>query len=116
MWRLFAVFLVSCAGPEAPDAALCRDVVTRLCLAPVCDVTNEKLSLMAATPCEATLLMRTGCGDEAFVFTTPSRAQVLECRVPLLRQGASQRAKPSCADVAEMLFDCPDLARFLGAR
>ena len=34
--------------------------------------------------------------------------------VPLLRQGTSQKVKSSCADVAEVFTDCPDLVRFYG--
>jgi hypothetical protein len=105
--------LLSCAGPEAPDAAVCRDIITRLCLGPICESATTKLGVDAAN-CEATLLTKTGCGAETFAFTAPTRAQVLDCRVPLLRQGASQKVKPSCADVAEVFTDCPDLVRFLG--
>lgn len=110
---LVAVLLASCAGPDAPDVAICRDLVTRLCLGPVCEATTTKLGVDASN-CEATLTMRTGCGSDSFSFTTPTRAQVLDCRVPLLRQGASQKVRPSCADVAEVFTDCPDLVRFLG--
>ena len=108
-----AVFLGSCSGPDAPDVAVCRDLVTRLCLGPLCEPTTTKLGVDAAS-CEATLLMRTGCGADSFSFTTPTRAQVLDCRVPLLRQGASQKVRPACADVAEVFTDCPDLVRFFG--
>lgn len=109
----FGLSLLSCAGPEAPDAAVCRDVITRVCFGPVCDVTTQKLSVEAAS-CETTLLMRTGCGSDGFAFTSPTRAQVLDCRVPLLRQGSSQKVKASCADVAEVFSDCPELVRLLG--
>lgn len=108
-----AVLVLSCSGPEAPDAALCRDIVTRLCLGPVCDVTTQKLGVDAGT-CESTLLTRTGCATDSFSFTSPTRAQVLDCRVPLLRQGSSQKVKSSCADVSEVFTDCPDLVRFYG--
>lgn len=108
-----SLLVLSCAGPEAPDVAVCRDLVTRLCLGPVCEVTTTKLGV-DAMGCETTLLAKTGCGMDSFAFTSPTRAQVLDCRVPLLRQGASQKVKPSCADVAEVFADCPDLVRFLG--
>ncbi|MBL8919529.1 MAG: hypothetical protein JNJ54_11750 [Myxococcaceae bacterium] len=114
--RVLPVLLLSClacAGPDAPDVAVCRDLVTRLCLGPLCEPTTTKLGVEAMS-CEATLLMRTGCGSDSFSFTTPTRAQVLDCRVPLLRQGASQKVKPACADVAEVFTDCPDLVRFFG--
>lgn len=105
--------LLSCAGPEAPDVAVCRDIITRVCLGPICESVTTQLGV-DATNCEATLLMKSGCGNESFAFTSPTRAQVLDCRVPLLRQGSSQKVKPSCADVAEVFTDCPDLVRFLG--
>ncbi|MDP1917501.1 MAG: hypothetical protein Q8L14_14770 [Myxococcales bacterium] len=111
LWSV--VLVMGCSGPEAPDAAVCRDIVTRLCLGPVCDVTTQKLGVDAGT-CESTLLMRTGCGSDSFSFMSPTRAQVLDCRVPLLRQGTSQKVKSSCADVAEVFTDCPDLVRFYG--
>lgn len=114
-WLVALVCVSSCVGPEAPDVALCRDVVTRLCLGPVCEAVTERL-VVAPERCEPTLLERTGCGAESFAFTTPSRARVLECRVPLLRLGASLAVKPACQDVADVLSDCPDVARFLGAR
>lgn len=105
--------LLSCAGPEAPDVAVCRDIITRLCVGPICEPVTTRLGV-DATNCEATLLMKSGCGNESFAFTSPTRAEVLDCRVPLLRQGSSQKVKVSCADVAEVFTDCPDLVRFLG--
>ncbi|MCU0697280.1 MAG: hypothetical protein MUC96_12200 [Myxococcaceae bacterium] len=111
-WVLSAS-LVACVGPEAPDAAVCQDVVKRLCLGPICQGVTSRLSVEAMT-CEETLLTRTGCGRDSFAFTQPSRVQFLDCRVPLLRQGASQAVKPSCADVDELFLDCPDVVRFFG--
>lgn len=111
-WVLL-VSLLGCTGPEAPDAALCRDVVLRLCQGPVCEAATQKLALDGGA-CEATLLARTGCGSDTFAFTSPTRAQVLDCRVPLVRQGISQQVKSACADVAETLSDCPELVRFFG--
>lgn len=118
MRRLLPVIfllVVDCAGPEASDSALCQDVVTRLCRSPVCESVPQRLSVEAAT-CQETLLARTGCGADSFAFTTPSRVQFLDCRVPLLRQGASQGVSPSCADVDELFLDCPDVVRFFGGR
>lgn len=114
-WLLGLLFVSSCVGPEAPDVALCRDVVTRLCLGPVCEAVTERLGV-SPERCEPTLLQRTGCGADSFAFTAPSRARVLECRVPLLRLGASQAVKPACQDVADFLADCPDVAAFFGGR
>lgn len=108
-----AFLMLSCAGPEAPDVAVCRDIITRLCLGPICEGVTTTLGV-DATNCEATLLMKSGCGNESFAFTSPTRAEVLDCRVQLLRQGSSQKVKVSCADVAEVFTDCPDLVRFLG--
>jgi hypothetical protein len=111
--RCLVFLLLGCAGPEAPDAAVCQDVVTRLCRGPVCESVTGRLSVDAAT-CQETLLARTGCGRDSFAFETPSRVQFLDCRVPLLRQGASQSVRPSCADVDELFLDCPDVVRFFG--
>lgn len=108
------VLLCRCSGPEAPDPALCRDVITRLCLGPICDITQSTLSVNPSN-CESALLNRTGCENDSFGFVTPVRARVLECRVPLLRRGASQRVGPDCSDVVEVFEDCPDLVRFLGS-
>ncbi len=113
---LAAVLLLSgCEGPEAPDAAVCRDVITRLCLGPVCGVVEAQLRVDAMT-CEATLTARTGCGSDAFGFAAPSRAQFLDCRVPLLRQGSSTRVKSSCDDVAQAFTACPELVTFFGGQ
>ncbi|MCA2978548.1 MAG: hypothetical protein INH37_09715 [Myxococcaceae bacterium] len=105
--------LAGCVGPEAPDAAVCRDVVTRLCRGPVCAPVTERLGVDAAG-CEAALLARTGCASDAFGFSTPSRVQFLDCRVPLLRQGAAQAIRPACSDVEEFFVDCPEVVRFFG--
>lgn len=112
----FALLLTACLGPPAPDVELCRDVIARLCLRPVCEVALSALAVEAAS-CEATLLARTGCGDDRFTFSTPTRNRVLECRMPLVRVTTARLVKAGCDDVAETLATCPDLGLFLkGAR
>lgn len=101
-----------CTGPEAPDAVLCRDVVTRLCLGPVCASAASALSV-TADDCEATLLSRTGCGVDSFSFSTPDRARFLECRRPLVRASDSTYVKAPCPDVDELFATCPDVTTFL---
>lgn len=101
-----------CHGPDAPDAVLCRDVVTRLCLGPVCTAVASSLSV-TADDCEATLLSRTGCGADSFAFTTPDRARFLECRRPLVRASDSTYVKAPCPDVDELFATCPDVTAFL---
>ena len=112
--RLFALCapFLSCVGPPAPDAALCQDVIHRLCLGPRCAEVDAALAV--GDSCEQTLLSRTGCAAEDFAFASPSRAQVLECRLPLLRSGIGADQHPSCDDVAETVETCGDLIRFLG--
>lgn len=110
---VFSLCLFGCVGADAPDAAVCRDVVTRLCKGPVCEGVTQRLAVDAMT-CEQTLLTRTGCASDSFAFTMPTRVQFLDCRVPLLRQGSSQATKASCPDVEEVFLDCPEVVRFLG--
>ena len=107
-----AALLCACSGPPAPDAALCEDVVNRLCLARTCPGVNEALA--PGDDCRATLLERTGCGAEAFTFSTPSRERILECREPLVRRGTSPGLAPTCNEVAEVVLDCADVVQFLG--
>lgn len=109
---LLVLLAAGCVGPEAPDPALCRDLVTRLCLVPRCGQVDSQLAV--GDDCEATLLARTGCGSEDFTFGEPSRARVLECRVPLIRVSTSHAVQPGCDNVAEVFANCPDLVRFLG--
>lgn len=104
---------LSCVGPDAPDVEVCRDVITRLCLGPVCGVTSTKLNVNEAG-CEATLQARTGCDRTEFAFATPARARVLECRLPLVRESTSRLVKASCENVEESFRICPDLVGFLG--
>jgi hypothetical protein len=106
------VFLVSCIGPPAPDGPLCRDLITRLCQAPRCGVVDTQLA--PGDECDAKLTLATGCGAEDFEFTTPTRNRVLECRIPLLRQGDPTSTHPACVDVDELFTTCPDVVRFLG--
>ena len=109
-----AVLLVgACAGPPAPDATLCRDVVQRLCMGPICAVVDAKLA--PGETCAPTLVARAGCDSDDLELVKPiDRNRLLECRIPLLRNGTSRLAYPGCENVAEALTACPDLVRFLG--
>lgn len=107
-WPLLC--LAACSGPDAPDAAVCQDVVTRLCQTSACPGVAERLPQDRA--CEPALLERTGCGAEDFAFSVPSREKVLDCRVPLTRRGTSTERPPLCEDVSEFLASCPDVADF----
>lgn len=106
------LLLAACQGPPAPDAALCRDVISRLCLGPVCDVTTQQLR--PGDACQDTLTARTGCGNDDFTFTTPTRDRFLECRQPLVRLSSSHLVPPGCENVAEMFSSCPDVVKFYG--
>lgn len=70
-------------------------------------------ALDAETDCEQTLLVRTGCDNEEFAFTAPSRERVLECRIGLLHAGKDRDSHPDCLDVDQLLLECPDVTRFL---
>lgn len=100
-----------CVGPEASDAALCRDVIHRLCSAPRCDEVSR--TLMVGDDCEQTLTARTTCGDETFAFTSPDRARVLSCRLNLLRQGDGVEVHPDCFDTSDFMVTCPDVVTLL---
>lgn len=104
------VCLTACSGPDAPDAAVCRDVVVRLCQTAACPGVSAQLLPGAA--CEPTLLQRTGCEDDAFAFASPSRERLLDCREALLGRGLSTSAPPACADATRFLTECPDVAGF----
>jgi hypothetical protein len=112
---LFA--LASCSGPAASDAAICRDTIHRLCIAPVCDEVTAAFSVTAAN-CEATMLAHAGCASEAFMFTpmftSIDRGTWLNCRTPLLRNGDSIDVAPDCLDVSDTFIACPGLVQFLG--
>ena len=107
---LLALGLCSCQGALAPDAAVCRDVVHRVCIPPRC---SRTATLGVDTNCEDTLLSRTGCEAADFEFTTPTRERFLECRLPLLHAGKNAETHPDCLDVDQMLNECPDVERFL---
>jgi hypothetical protein len=109
---VFLLPFLACAGPPAPDVELCHDVITRLCLGPVCDVAKSALTVDETT-CEETLTTRTGCGLDGFAFKVPSRERFLECRQPLVRTSTSRLTKPGCDEVGEALSTCPDLVLFL---
>jgi hypothetical protein len=105
--------LLACSGPPAPDAALCQDVVTRLCLARSCAGVNEQLAL-GNEDCQATLLRRTGCGEEeTFTFSEPSRERFLGCRQPLVKRSTDPGKAPTCEEVSTVVRDCPDVIGFL---
>jgi hypothetical protein len=97
-------------GPEVSDVVLCRDVIHRLCIAPRC---SSMSVLNVDNSCEQVLQQRTGCDQEEFVFTAPSRDRVLECRLPLVRAGNETVQHPDCLDVDHTLNECTDLTRFL---
>ena len=105
--------MFACSGPPAPDAALCQDVISRVCLARTCTGVNEELDL-GNNDCQSMLRQRTGCGEDEFAFSQPTRERVLRCRLPLVRQSTDPGKAPACDDVDEVLEDCPDLMDFLG--
>jgi hypothetical protein len=100
--------LSACSGPDAPDAAVCRDVITRLCQTATCPGVGAQLA--PGLDCELSLQERTGCGADGFTFTSPSRERVLTCREQLLRNGESTEKPPACEDTTRFLSDCEDVA------
>jgi hypothetical protein len=108
---MFTLLLLSCQGPDAPDAAVCRDYIHRLCAPTVCAQVMPLIT--AATSCETTLQTGSGCITDDFVFTTPTRARFLTCRLPLLRAGENSEAHPNCDDIAESFDRCPDVVRMI---
>lgn len=78
----------------------------------MCGVVQTQLN--PGTDCEAALTARSGCGADEFGFSSPTRAQVLACRVPLVRKSDSAEVAPGCDNVGEALSNCPDLVRFFG--
>jgi hypothetical protein len=108
---LLLAFAGACAGPEASDAALCRDVIHRVCLAPRCAVVDVRLGV--GDDCEVTLLGRTGCADESFALGSISRDRFLDCRASLLSGGDGVEQHPPCQSVSEMFDRCPEMAPFL---
>lgn len=107
------VMLLSCVGPPAPDAEICRDVIARFCAEPVCVTAATRLKLPVEN-CAVELETRTGCNATDFAFTSPTRDQVLTCRLPLVRESDQRSAHPSCDYVDETIRNCPDLVVFLG--
>src|SRR5688572_16739750 len=81
--RLVAVSLLTvvlltvvsaCVGPVAPDVALCRDAIHRLCLEPRC--TAVSVAFGVGDTCEALLVGRSGCAADEFTFSTsPDRSR-----------------------------------------
>jgi hypothetical protein len=101
-----------CSGPPAPDVAICRDVIHRLCLPARC--VGVTVILEVNDTCEADLLARTRCYQDDFTFPEPpGRDRVVDCRRPLLREGVEPEQHPSCLDVDDMLELCPDVVAFL---
>ncbi|HEX8705100.1 MAG TPA: hypothetical protein VF815_40085 [Myxococcaceae bacterium] len=107
--------VLACSGPPAPDAALCQDVVSRMCLARTCAGVSEAL-VLGNNDCQTLLLQRTGCGDEAFAFSEPSRERFLSCREPLVKRSTDPGKAPTCEEVTTVVEDCPDVVDFLGGR
>lgn len=109
---LGAAIAAGCSGPPAPDDAVCKDLIHRLCQPEPCFVAINALNL--GTNCEADLLARTRCYDPDFTFPDPpGRDRVLECRRPLLREGLEWDQHPACADVADLIDFCPDVVSWL---
>lgn len=111
-FRFLGLVLMACVGPPAPDVEICRDVIARVCAPPMCTEAIDRLSLPDAG-CQTTLEQRTGCRSESFAFTSPTREEVLSCRLPLVRESSMLGTKPDCLYVDESLRACPDLVRFL---
>jgi hypothetical protein len=107
------LLLLSCVGPPAPDHEICRDIIARLCAEPTCTTAATRLNL-PAMDCAATLEARTGCTTADFTFTSPTREEVLTCRLPLVRESAMRDAHPPCEYVDETVRNCPNLVVFLG--
>jgi hypothetical protein len=105
--------LFACSGPPAPDADLCQDVVSRICLARSCAGVGEQLALGNNQDCRTTLLQRTGCEAEEFTFSAPSRERILSCRQPLVKRSTDPGKAPTCEEVSTVVRDCPDVIDFL---
>src|SRR5438105_4776596 len=106
---ILAGALASCAGPDAPDAAVCRDAIHRLCLPLPCGAVLLAFGV-STSDCEAALLARSGCASDAYAFPDPpGRERVLECRLALLRAGGGPEQHPDCADVSDFVDLCRDV-------
>ena len=108
---LLLLLVPACVGAPAPDAPLCRDLITRLCTSPRCPGVDAQFSVTDS--CEDTLLTRSGCVDDGFAFSMPTRAQWLECRAIVVRSGIGADVKPRCEDVSQMLGQCPEVVTLL---
>jgi hypothetical protein len=104
---------LSCVGPSAPDAVVCQDAITRLCGVPLCSAVSTQLGIVDR--CEATLLQRTGCADDAFSFSVPTRTEFLRCRSGLMQSGPQSGNRASCQEIDTFFASCPQVLRFLGA-
>ena len=102
----------ACEGPNAPDVEVCRDAIHRLCIPDVC----PSVVPLFTTDCQTTLETRTGCASDSFVFTSPTRARFIDCRIALLRAGQNPEVHPSCDDVTDIWDRCPDVVRFYGGK
>jgi hypothetical protein len=109
---LLSLLLVGCLGPPAPDVEVCRDVIRKVCGA--CSQAQQEVD--ATAQCADTLLSRTGCRADDFVFTAPDRSQVLACREGLLTGGTAVVSVPPCEDAVNALRGCPELTVFLRGR
>ncbi|XXF79215.1 hypothetical protein P2318_05525 [Myxococcaceae bacterium GXIMD 01537] len=109
-----AALLCACSGPPAPDAALCEDVVIRLCHARSCPGLDAALE--PGSDCRATVLERTGCADDAFTFVEPTRERFISCRLPLVSRSTSPDVAPTCNEVTQLQQSCPDVMQFLGGK
>ncbi len=108
---MIVLALCGCQGPEAPDPALCRDYIHRVCIAPVCAPVVPLFT--AGTSCEATLQTKSGCISDSFVFTTPTRGRFLTARLGLLSSGENSETHPNCDDVADAFERYPDVVRMI---
>ena len=110
--KLIGVLVVAgCTGPPAPDVAVCRDYIHRVCIPPVCgDVTPL---VPVGQDCETTFLTNTGCANDTFKFTTPNRNDFINCRAGLLNAGDDPEQPPDCQDVTDSFDNCPAVVRFL---
>lgn len=108
-----AVFLLAlgCEGPPAPDGAVCRDFIHRVCIQPICP--SVQALIPGAQSCAEQLETKAGCLTDEFQFSSPTRERFLSCRLALLRESPNVEAHPSCDDVAEMFTRCPDVVRML---
>ncbi len=104
---LIFLFALACSGPEASDAAVCRDYVHRICKPDLCDAVAPLVT--SADTCETQMLNKSGCGDDNFKFTDPDRATFLSCRLPIVRAGDNVEQHPNCDDVAESFDHCPNV-------